>query len=284
LSDVKNTYISERNCSKCNQLERYIKWNNCVVCQKESQNKKYAEKRRENNRTKNNEAVEQAKLLGNTRFISLDACKTCEAHERYTKNRACTQCVINKINTERQLRKEIKALKIRYNVATYLQKNEALDLYAKMRLSTLAKTEWMKLEIVKNPAIKTLIRNVCNGHYDDEFRGLFNEVYNLEEYDQLLKQLEQTHARYKELPLNNNFQVAYNKARMNIMTALTQPSLLHLPNFLDIDPQGEFRKWINKNRADSGDRELASHMLRALFKIELYKNNNPALLLGAFSR
>jgi RecJ-like exonuclease len=284
LSDVKNTYISERICPKCNGLERYIKWNNCVVCQKENQNKKYAKKRRENNRTKNNEALEQAKLHGNTRFTSLDECKTCGANERYTKNRACTQCVINKINTERQLRKEIKTLQIRYNVETYLQKNEELDLYAKMRLSTQSKTEWMKHEIAKNPALKKLIINVSNGHYDDKYRNLFNEVYKLEAYDQLLIQLEQTRAKHIELPLNKNFQVAYNKARMNIMAALTQPNLLHLPNFLDIDPQGEFREWINKNLIDSEDRKLASLKLRTLFQIEINMNNNPASLLATFFR
>ena len=284
MSDVKNTYISERNCPKCNGLERYIKWNNCVVCQKENQNKKYAKKRRENNRTKNNEALVQAKLLGKTRFTCLDTCKACGTNEKFTKNRACARCAINKINTERQLRKEIKTLQIRYNVETYLQKNEELDLYAKMRLSTQSKTEWMKHEIAKNPALKKLIINVSNGHYDGKYRNLFNEVYKLEAYDQLLIQLEQTRAKHIELPLNKNFQVAYNKARMNMMAALVQPQWLHLPNFLDIDPQGEFREWISKNITDSGDRELTSLMLRALFQVEINANNNPASLLAAFFR
>ncbi|MDO6693825.1 hypothetical protein Q4574_11045 [Aliiglaciecola sp. 3_MG-2023] len=195
MSSVKKTYISERSCPKCNGVERYNKWNNCVVCQKENQRKNYAEKRQENNRVKNNEALERAKLHGTTRYINLDACKTCGAYERFTKNRACTQCVINKINTARQLRKEIKTLKVRCNIETYLQKNKALDLYAKMRLSTFSKKEWMKHEIDKTPDLKTLIFKVCNGHYDAEYRDFFNESYKLKEYDLLLKQLEQTRAR-----------------------------------------------------------------------------------------
>ncbi|WP_353368272.1 hypothetical protein, partial [Aliiglaciecola sp. NS0011-25] len=107
MSKIKNTYISERRCPRCNGQERYIKWKNCCHCQKENQKRNYAKNRKENNRIKNNEAFERAKLLGNKRFKSLDKCKKCGSVERYIKNRACVKCLMDKIVAERQFMKEV---------------------------------------------------------------------------------------------------------------------------------------------------------------------------------